>query len=118
MREVPFGRARVFHRLDRHVLRRERACQVLREVARVEQAVFENALAVDSGALDRELPRHARLLRLKAPAAPDGERPGSVTTPATSQCARLLLVPCAPNKAGFTFFNGIAQTSTALRKPS
>src|SRR5262245_17659804 len=52
MREVPFGRARVFHRLDGHVLGRQRERQIPGKVACVEQAVLQNPFAVDGGALE------------------------------------------------------------------
>src|SRR4030095_6344437 len=75
MREVPFGRARVFHRLDRHVLGGKRARRSRARVARGEQPVFEDALAVNGCALDRTLSRHRWPPGADPPAASDGERP-------------------------------------------
>ena len=50
--EVPFRRASIFHRLDCHVLGAERLDELMREVPRIQQAVFEIPVPLDRCALN------------------------------------------------------------------
>ena len=58
VRQVPLGRARIVHRLDRHVLGRERLGELEREAARLEQALLQGAMRRSRGSRNRRLSTH------------------------------------------------------------
>ncbi len=62
MREMPFRRARVLHRLNRHILGAEGTCEFQRKTACFEQAVHQELDSILIGrrmGLKRHEPRHA-----------------------------------------------------------
>jgi hypothetical protein len=56
--EVPFGGARVFHRLDGHVLGAERCRQFVRKMSRNEEPIFECTTARNGRTLNGLLVSH------------------------------------------------------------